>query len=45
VSNNKKEKQQKNGLTTIYTQNAQGLRHCPRYPDYNIFVNKPPDLF
>jgi hypothetical protein len=25
VSNNKKEKQQKNGLTTIYTQNAQGL--------------------
>jgi hypothetical protein len=44
VSNNKKEKQQKNGLTTIYTQNAQGLWHCPRDPDGNILVDKPPDL-
>jgi hypothetical protein len=44
VSNNKKEKQQKNGLTIIYTQDAQGLWHCPRDPDGNIFVNKPPDL-
>jgi hypothetical protein len=44
VSNNKKEKQQKNGLTTIYTQNAQGFWRHPRDPDSNIFVNKPPDL-
>jgi exonuclease III len=44
VSNNKKEKQQKNGLTTVYTQNAQGLWRCPRDPDGNILVDKPPDL-
>jgi hypothetical protein len=44
VSNNKKEKQQKNGHTTIHTQNAQGLWHRPRDPDGNILVEKPPDL-
>ena len=31
-------------LTTIYTQNAQGLWRCPRDPDGNILVDQPPDL-
>jgi hypothetical protein len=44
VSNNNNNNKQKNGLTTIYTQNAQSLWRCPRDPDGNILVNKPPDL-
>jgi hypothetical protein len=31
-------------LTTIYTQNAQGLWHRPRDLDGNILVDHPPDL-
>jgi hypothetical protein len=44
VSNNNKGKTNKNEVTTIYTQNAQGLWHHPRDPEGNILVNLPPDL-
>ncbi len=44
VSNNNNNKHEKHDLTNIYTQNAQGLWHCPRDADGNILVDKPPDL-
>ena len=44
VSNNNNNKHEKNHLTTIYTQNAQGLWRRPRDADGNILVDKPPDL-
>ena len=44
VSNNDNNKHEKHHLTTIYTQNAHGLWHCPRDADGNILVDKPPDL-
>jgi hypothetical protein len=31
-------------FTTIYTQNTQGLWHCPQDFDGNILVDHPPDL-
>jgi hypothetical protein len=40
----KKNKNKENRLTTIYTQNAQGLWHHPRDPEGNILVDQPPDL-
>ncbi len=43
VSKNKNNKHEKN-LTTIYTQNAQGLWRRPRDADGNILVDNPPDL-
>ena len=43
VSNNNNTKHEKN-LTTIYTQNAQGLWRRPRDADGNILVDNPPDL-
>jgi hypothetical protein len=43
-NNNEKKKNKENGLTTVYTQNAQGLWHHPRDPEGNILVDRPPDL-
>ena len=37
-------KRKKKELTTIYTQNSQGLWRRPRDADGNILVNHPPDL-
>ena len=42
VSGNTKRK--KKELTTIYTQNSQGLWRCPRNAEGNILVNHLPDL-
>ncbi len=44
MSNYNKGKTNKNELTTIYTQNAQGLWHCPRDSEGNLLVNLPLDL-
>ena len=43
VSNNNNNKHEKH-LTTIYTQNTQGLWRRPRDADGNILVDTPPDL-
>jgi len=37
-------KRKKKELTTIYSQNSQGLWHCPRGAEGNILVDHPPDL-
>ena len=37
-------KRKKKELTTIYTQNSQGLWHRPRDTEGNILVDHPPDL-
>ena len=44
VSDNKSNKQEKHKITSVYTQNAQGLWHRPRDSDGNILVDRPPDL-